>query len=295
MATTTTAKKSTTGQIFVDEGEARKFCQEYLMLLSRKPRLVNFMARSKYVTGDKKLTSGTQIHEKRILSFDRENSEDRFIRFLRQVDILARAGFYHDPKDPNIQIEPDWMVVYITAYPLDEEDAADKFIEKVLERRREFRRNAVVTKKNESNRSAMPNPLPTCLSRLSSLLETTLHSSPCREYRLLKLDVDTKDAKLLADLYRAMAGVVVVVAAETRGGYHVVIERRSSSSCLQGLHKFVQAVQAGVPLQDHWITIESGNGPMLAVPGTNQGGFTVRLVTEQWRRAVGVVENATVG
>jgi hypothetical protein len=281
--------------IFVDEGEARKFCQEYLML-SCKPRLVTVMARNKYCAHKKlkQLTSGTQIHERKILRFDKaeQNSEDGFIRFLRQVEILAQAGFYHDTKDPEIIIQPDWMVVYITAYPLDEEDAADKLMERILERRRELRKQAAaaVVTKNERRmiaKNANPPP-PTFLSRLSSLLETALHSSPCRDYRLLKLDVDTKDAKLLADLYQAMTGLTVVVAAETRGGYHVVIERtrgHGSGSC-QALHQFVQAVQTGVQVQDHWITIESGNGPMIAIPGTNQGGFTVRLVTEQWQRAI---------
>jgi hypothetical protein len=266
MTTTSTKRQS----ILVDEEEARKFCQEYLML-SRKPRLAKVIARNKYVP-DKKLSSGTQIHESMILSFDSDNAEDRFVRFLRQVDILACADFYRDPKDTHFVIDPAWMVVYITAYPLDEEDAADVFMEKIAERRRNFR-------KAVTNKSANPVPV----SRVTSLLESALHQSPCREHRLLKLDVDTKDPELLQDLYRALAGCTVVVAAETRGGYHVVIER--GPSC-QGLHKFAKAVQAGVHVQDHWITIENGSGPMFAVPGTNQGGFTVRLVTEQWRHAV---------
>jgi hypothetical protein len=267
MTTTSNERQS----ILVDEGEARKFCQEYLML-SRKPRLAKVMARNKYAP-DQKLSSGTQSHESMILSFESEDSEDRFVRFLRRVDILARADFYRDPKDTHFVIDPAWMVVYITAYPLDEEDATDVFMEKIAERRRHFR-------KAVTNKSANPVPV----SRVTSLLESALRQSPCREHRLLKLDVDTKDPELLQDLYRALAGCTVVVAAETRGGYHVVIER--GPSC-QGLHKFVKTVQAGVrDVQDHWITIENGSGPMLAVPGTNQGGFTVRLVTEQWRHAV---------
>jgi hypothetical protein len=244
-------------------------------MLSRRPRLAKVMARNKYVP-DKKLSAGTQTHESMILSFDSENAEDRFVRFLRRVDILACADFYRDPKDTHFVIDPAWMVVYVTAYPLDEEDAADVFMEKIAQRRRNFR-------KAVTNKSANPVPV----SRVTSLLESALHQSPCREHRLLKLDVDTKDPELLQDLYRVLAGCTVVVAAETRGGYHVVIER--GPSC-QGLHKFVkavQAVQAGVRnVKDHWITIESGSGPMFAVPGTNQGGFTVRLVTEQWRHAV---------
>lgn len=271
---TTAATPTRKSSILVDEVEARKFCQDYL-LRSRKPRLINVVARNKYAPV-KKLTSGTQIHEREILSFDGENAEDRFIHFLRRVDILALADFYHDPKDPTCVIDPDWMAVYITAYPLDEEDAADVFLEKIIDRRKSFRK--AVT----NGRVRLPT-----ISRVTSLLETALHQSPCREFRLLKIDVDTKDTKLLQDLYRALAGTTVVVAAETRGGYHVVLER--GPSC-QGLHRFVKhafAAQTGVgDVQEPWITIESSSGPMFAVPGTNQGGFTVRLVTEQWRRAV---------
>jgi hypothetical protein len=277
--TTTGTAAAPRRSILVDEGEARQFCRDYL-LRSPKPRLVEVVARNKYAPEDNKLSSGTQIHERKILSFDRENAEDRFVQFLRQVDILARNNFYRDPKAADYVIDPEWMVVYITAYPLDEKDAADVFIEKILDRRKHFRR--AVAKET----ACLP-----MVSRVTSLLETSLHQSPCREFRLLKLDVDTKDAILLQDLYRALAGVIVVVAAETRGGYHVVLER--GPAC-QGLHKFVKASwqPAGVSKKnahDHWITIESGSGPMFAVPGTNQGGFTVRLVTEQWQRAVAVI------
>ena len=74
-----------------------------------------------------------------------------------------------------------------------------------------------------------------------------------------------------------------MVVAETRGGFHVVLER--GKSC-QTLWKFAQKAHVNIPKQEHWITIEDGDGPMFAVPGTNQGGFTVKLIREEWRKAI---------
>jgi hypothetical protein len=101
---------------------------------------------------------------------------------------------------------------------------------------------------------------------------------------MLKLDIDTKDPELIQQLQQAMRDCTLVLAMETRGGYHLIIERRGQG--LQGLWKFAREVNRGVTAQDQWITVEDNSGPMVAIPGTNQGGFTVRLKTEEWKAAL---------
>ena len=65
-------------------------------------------------------------------------------------------------------------------YSLDEKSAADEFIRKVLEHRQDFCKAAL----NQSEH------LPSLSGITDMLLESSLHHSPCREYRTLKLDVD---------------------------------------------------------------------------------------------------------
>jgi len=205
-------------------------------------------------------------------------AEDQFIRKLRKCEVLANAGLYTDEDDVALKLE--CMVVYVTAYPLDEDDAVDAFIEHVLERRKEQRR-ALKNKKAD----AATGPI---VSKPVRVLESLLHQNPCRMHRLMKLDIDTKDPVLLRQLQTAMCEATVVVAAETRGGYHLVIER--GKSC-ENLYKFAREINSKTKFADQWITIEKGNGPMLAVPGTKQGGFTMRLATDEWKEAL---KNAAV-
>lgn len=257
--------------LLVDEEEAREFCRTFL-LPYEKPRLFQCMARNKYADG--KLSKNGIFLERSCLTFDNKNTaEDNFIRELCKVDVLAQAKMYKDAKD--LTIEPDWMVVYVTAYPLDEDDACDEFIQRVLERRKNHRRALIKRTISDASIPAM--------SRLMSQMQTCLHLSPCRKHRMLKLDVDTKDANLLHQLYASMKETNVVVAVETRGGFHVVIER--GPGC-QSLFMFARQVNSTLKKAEQWITIEDGAGPMIAIPGTNQGGFTVRLATNVWKEAL---------
>ena len=205
-------------------------------------------------------------------SFDHDQaSEDNFIRELRKIQVLADAGLYTNPRQPCQIIPSDWMVVYVTAFPLDEEDAADALVTKVLAVRQDQRRAQVNNKQYEG------------MTKLVSKVHTLLHQHPSRQHKWLKLDVDTKDPRHLVELYKALQGATIVQAVETRGGYHVILER---GSWCRDLYAMASRVNKGVALQDQWITIENNPGPMVAVPGTSQGGFTVLDVTEDWRQAV---------
>lgn len=171
------------------------------------------------------------------------------------------------------------MVAYITAYPLDEEEAADVLISNILDVRKEQRRAYV----NEKPIDDVP-----FISNLSGKVKTALHQSPCKNWRYVKLDVDTKEEARLEQLYKALAGATIVTAVETRGGYHVVLEK---GPWCQAFYQAVQQINGRLSKEDQWIMIENSSGPMLAIPGTRQGGFVVKDRTAIWRTSVGVVRD----
>jgi len=61
----------------------------------------------------------------------------------------------------------------------------------------------------------------------------------------------------------------------------VILEKGSN---LQALYKMEKRVDEGVAKEDQWLTIENNFGPMLAIPGTNQGGFQVQSATDKWQK-----------
>ena len=73
------------------------------------------------------------------------------------------------------------------------------------------------------------------------------------------------------------------MAVETRGGFHIILEKGPWCQALYALEK---RVNNGIAHEDQWLTIENNSGPMLAIPGTNQGGFTVQAATDAWRKGV---------
>lgn len=263
------------GRLLVDEDAARHFCREFLLPYPQCPRLLQCVARKKYAKDDPQQEwhgPGLILLERTILYFDQgQASEDAFVRALRKIQVLADAGLYTNPRCPEQVIPASWMVVYITAYPLDEDDAADALVNKVLTARQTQRR-AQANGKDYTSAG---------LAHLVSKVETLLHQHPSRAQRWLKLDIDTKEAALLEQLYSALgqhARLVRVV--QTRGGFHVVLEK---GPCCQTLYALAKRVNAGVPQPEQWLTIENNDGPMLAIPGTSQGGFSVQDVTEEWR------------
>lgn len=221
------------------------------------------------------------ILEQTVLRFDKgQESEDKFIRELTKMSILADAGMYVEPSkvkhgsgETVTKIQSEWMVPYITACCLDEDDAADGFVQKVMETRKDQRKAL----ENQKTADKVP-----CMSNVMSKMMTQLHQHPCREYRWLKLDVDTKDVELIQQLQESLKGATVLVAVESRGGYHVILEK---GPFCQSLYKFVRSTNQGVPKEEQWITIEN-DGALLAIPGTNQGGFAVQCRTEMWRQGV---------
>lgn len=201
------------------------------------------MARNKYCTQEEdrfKMSQGSIILERKIMYFDASSStraEDDFIREMEKFELLAQAGFYKNPKTGQT-LHISCMVVYITAYPLDEDDACDAFMMRIIQQRKEYQRS----KFNRPNTNVLQSP-PTEVVQsqphVMSQLQTCLHQCPCKRHRMLKLDVDTKNPDLLQQLFQTMreGGNTVLMAVETRGGYHVVLER--GPSC-QSIWKFAR-------------------------------------------------------
>jgi hypothetical protein len=274
-------------RLVVDESEAREFCRSFLLPF-RMPRHLQLMARNKYCTQEQdrfKMSEGSIILERKIMYFDATSStraEDDFIREMQKFELLARAGFYKNPKTGQT-LHLSCMVIYITAYPLDEDDACDAFMTKIIQQRKEYRRSWFHRLETNIPQSPPKKVVVHSHPHLMSQLQTCLHQSPCKRHRMLKLDIDTKHPDLLRQLFQTMreGGNTVLMAIETRGGYHVVLER--GPSC-QNIWKFAQTINDGVRKQDQWITIEDNSGPMIVIPGTRQGGFPCRIVTDFWRQ-----------
>jgi len=288
------ASSSSSSKLLIDEEETRLFCRSFLIPYHR-PRLLYCNARNKYAQGQ--LSTATRILERTIVRFDAIYAnnitnrtlqlEDNFIHEIKKIQALAAAGLYTDRKAKNnLRIQEDWMVLYVTAFPLDEEDASDAFVTKVMETRNDQRKALLKLNaksiddkpKTESRKLNNNMELNIGMKRIHNQLTSFLHSSPCKEYRYLKLDVDTKDPALIQQLQKPLTGAKIIIAVQTRGGYHVVIEK--GPVCRQ-LYKFVGIINKDIPVQEHWVTIEN-ESPFIAIPGTNQGGFTVRLATEEW-------------
>eukprot|EP00977_Amphora_coffeiformis_P004160 scaffold846_cov168-Amphora_coffeaeformis.AAC.17 len=262
-----------------DEAATRDFCRNFLLPHPNCPRLLQCVARKKYAKDDPDADwqgPDCAILERTVLYFDRgQASEDAFIRELRKMEILANAGgiYFTNPRDvkPAQSIPLAWTVVYITAYPLDEDEAADAFVSKLLSTRQDQRRAHAKGNHQQG------------MAHILSKVQTLLHQHPSKSIRWLKLDVDTKDPKRLTQLQDALQGATIVMAVETRGGYHVVLEK---GPYCQGVYALEKCVNKGVAHKDQWLTIENNSGPMLAIPGTNQGGFTVKPATDVWRKGV---------
>lgn len=260
-----------------NEDDALIFYREFIEP-HKQARLLQVTARNKYCNGS--LSRSTLILERSVHSYKNgkgDMNENSFLQQLKRYDAIAKAGLYTDPKKDDTRIPVEALVIYMTAYPLDEDDACDEFVSQILKSRQVARKQYMNCAYQVDKVSRTTEPIMT--STLGKL-KSCLHSSASRLNRMLKLDIDTKDSILLANLYEAMKDCVVLVAVETRGGYHVVIER--GPSC-QTLWKFARDVNSTIKKDDQWVTIENGDGPMIAIPGTNQGGFTVRLATKEWK------------
>lgn len=308
--------------LVADEEAARHFCRTYL-LPYKNPHILQLCARRKYATHttmpennkkhDMMMSSSVIILERIDLGFDKgQESEDLFIRELNKMDILANAGFYTERskkgtsggvEDDNSRakiLKAEWMVPYITAFGLDEDDAADAFVQKVLDTRKEQRR--MLDKKGNQPETKKTRNAPS-MTNITSKMRSLLHQHPSTNYRWLKLDVDTKQPDLILELQSCLMGGHILYAAESRGGYHVVLEKgpycKSLYAFASQLVKKRGTAGGGGSKKDsddnqlhvaeeeeEWLTIENHKGPLVAIPGTSQGGFIVQNVTEEWRERV---------
>lgn len=266
--------------ILEDVDETRRFVEllELHQEEGQHPRILQLIARNEYANGQ--LCRSCVIVDRTVV-----HNKVSLLRQLQKYEILAQAGFYQD--DAGETIQPQWMAPYITLFALNEDDALDALTGWVTDQRRQ-QRHAFLARNKEAP-STNPSSAP-ALSRLDRRWISLLHKSPCSQFSgWLKLDVDTKDPEKIRLLQGALSQCTVLLAIETRGGYHVVVETGKST---QELYHFVHRNGAG---NEEWVTLENkGKGPMLAMPGTKQGGFVVRLVTEEWQDSVKLRTTGTV-
>lgn len=258
-----------------DEEQVRNFVKDFLLLDKvGRPRIIHLQARNKYANGQ--LSANAICAERKIVDFDDrtddESIADNFVRQLERLEILTRAGYFKDQKSGQV-FEAEWMVLYITVFPLDEDDACDSFVSLVMDRRKQRRQE--INGKDPASFLGKPT-----IRGLDSLMKTCLHKSPCsKDTRWMKLDVDTKDPVRIQKLQATIKADDLVISMETRGGFHVIVQKGKQT---QELYSLANQESKGVPERERWLTIE-GKSPMMAIPGTLQGGFRVRNCTNEWK------------
>lgn len=183
-------------------------------------------------------------------------TQRRFLQLLELVEFKARAWIDFETGEG---VPRNACVCYISANALDEKKAYFAHFDDLCRTVKNMAMNHQET------------TLPSVLSGYKNCLE----KSSFRDY--VKLDVDTKDPKLLAVLADVLASnhIQVEVDVETRGGCHLLV---ACGQDLKALYALCEKVLAELGQQDTWLTMEPPKlAAKLAVPGMGQSEFTPRL------------------
>lgn len=238
-------------KIIGDETELRKFYKLWISPQSREPNhyfgLV-LRGRRKYypaLSNSEKTTCNKVIKA--------GVTEDEFVNAIQRM--MIPVGTYYDSSGTSIPLSA--LVLYITINPLNHLRALTG-----LQRKLSEHIEHLLLTPNEKTPQIL-NPDAEYFSQL--------HSSDYKVWT--KLDVDTRDPLLITELNDLLKrlGVEIGLIIKTKNGLHYAIRKGSiSKSAHQAMYKFAQE-------HIEWMSIENGS-PMLAVPGTTQGGFTPIIV-----------------
>ena len=227
--------------------------------------MLMIMARKKYYP-TMAIKGGMKLLGRRTLRADKM-SEKSFLKALSLLRLEASIAVDKNDKP----IPPEACVYYVSANKLDEKQAVYSHLQNLVDYTKR-----VALSLPESETTTL-----TTLPHISDDYMSCLAKSARRDY--VKLDVDTKDPEKL-DVLRTLMNEHSIRAkytAETRGGYHVLLAVGQNLGPLFNLSKKVTSELGGA--QYSWLTVESpSKNPLLAVPGTTQGGFLVRPADLQW-------------
>merc|ERR1711916_27128 len=207
--------------------------------------MVQPVARSKYFAEKSAMSRSTIILANEFVAVgeDAAKSVRAFVRAVQKVDALASHGYFKDLNrrtGEERDIASNWIVVYASAWSLDADDACDLFVREVLQRHTTQRhaREKLALKMHNAASDATSGAISEShrIEHPCKLLTSCIHRSPRRNLKLVKLDVDTKEAQKILCIKRCLAPCTVRLVCETKNGFHVVLERNST---MKDLHQYV--------------------------------------------------------
>jgi hypothetical protein len=248
-----------------DENEVKNFFKKHIQLFTNSSYLSFLIiptARRKYFP---ELSTSQIVMRSCDFPCNAKNDQDRFLLILRRLEI--QKGSYKDSKTGQ-ELPSEALGIYLTVEPLNELKAYNKVQKQMSDRFEQLITYAL--HKNDGITTDNTNQEQTNLN-LESLYKSCLHSSPEKYFK--KLDVDSKDEhniSKLKDLFKDN-NIVPHLIVETQGGFHVILMMKNLSNDSQkNLYQF--SVQ-----NKSWMSIEK-SGCLVAIPGTIQAGFKVKIV-----------------
>lgn len=174
------------------------------------------------------------------------------LTFTKFLNTLLRyqvaEGLYTDQDRP---IPAKAFGFYLTCDPMNERSAMFGLINRFNKRIDEYL-------KSDQDSSFDFNP--------NREYKSILHKNPIKS--LVKLDIDTKDSKLIAELDYFLKDQMIPIhfKVESHNGYHYLIRKEDQN---QQLYLFAME-------NKEWISVE--NNALIIIPGTYQGGFPTRII-----------------
>lgn len=247
-----------------DENEVNNFFDKHLkpfMTSSYLSFLIIPTARRKYFP---ELSTSQTVLRSCDFPCNMKNDKERFMLILRRLQI--QKGSYTDKKTGK-ELPSEAFAIYLTVDPLNELKAYNKLQKQMADKFEKLISNALHKNQDQNTDEGTES---TNLG-IESVYKSCLHSSPEKGFK--KLDVDSKDEthiNKLKDLFKEN-DIVPHLVVETRGGFHVILNAHNLSNDAQkNLYQFSTQ-------NKNWMSIEK-TGCLVAIPGTLQGGFKVKMV-----------------
>ena len=248
-----------------DENEIKSFFQKHIKPFQSSSYLSFLIlptARRKYFP---ELSTSQTVLRSCDFPCNSNNDENRFVLILRRLQI--QQGSYKDKKSGK-ELPSEAFAIYLTVDPLNEIRAYNKLQKQMADRFEKLISNVLF--KESSADCDMTDNQPTNLN-LESVYKSCLHSCPEKGFK--KLDVDSKDDDNINKLKALFVenDITPHLIVETKGGYHVILNTQKLSSESQK-NLYVFSTQ-----NKNWMSIEK-TGCLVAIPGTLQAGFRVKMV-----------------
>ena len=260
-----------------DENQIKTFFQKHIKPFQSSPYLSFLIiptARRKYFP---ELSTSQTVLRSCDFPCNIKNDENRLILLLKRLQI--QQGSYKDKKTGKA-LPSEAFAIYLTVDPLNEIRAYNKLQKQMADRFENLIMNGLHKSTSEPTNESYDisnysdktdNQQPQTNLNLESVYKSCLHSCPEKGFK--KLDVDSKDESNINRLKTLFKenNIDTHLVVETKGGFHVILNSNNLTSDAQkNLHLFSTQ-------NKNWMSVEK-TGCLVAIPGTLQAGFQVKIV-----------------